>query len=315
MKKISTLGLTTVVFLLISTSANAGKSFFENKWKSNKASEIAVPTAVNTNPTPGTAAANSTTATKKVAVKKSKKHHRKHRRHYKKHSKRHAAKAVIEAENSTVQPAPEQVEAIEVKTDEVKSSTKTAGHFVNLDAVFTRGNFNERYTRNTKPNPVNAQPSYHNQGIGGSLGYKYAFNFNGFFVAPGVFFEHNNTEIRGSEGNSRAKVNIKDRYGFKTDIGYDVTNIFAPYLTTGYNRISYSTQNYSSKKTYFRDASNNDWFYGAGFKIRYSDHVAFNAEYNRQSFLAQTLLTNSVGYLGYYKTSLNIFKVGVSYNF
>ena len=285
---------------MISTSAHAGKSFFENKWKSNKASEIAVTTAVNTNPAPETAAATSTTTTKKVAVKKSKKHHRKH---HKKHSKRHAVKAVIEAGNNTVQPATKQVEAIEVKTDEVKSSAKTAGHFVNLDVVFTRGNFNERYTRNTKPTPVNAQPSYHNQGIGGSLGYKYAFNFNGFFVAPGVFFEHNDTEIRGTEGNSRANVNIKDRYGFKTDLGYDVTNIFAPYFTTGYNRISYSTQNFSSKKTFLRDASNNDWFYGAGFKIRYSDHVAFNAEYNRQSFLAQTLLTSNVKYLGYYKTS------------
>ncbi|MBP7710155.1 MAG: outer membrane beta-barrel protein [Rickettsiales bacterium] len=220
----------------------------------------------------------------------------------------------IKSSNVESETLAEVASAPEVKTSKNNSNSKTQGHYVNFDVTYTQGEFNERYTRNTNPEPVNRKPSFQNQGIGGSISYKYAFNFNGIFIAPGVFFERNNTKISETGKNDRSSIDISNRYGIRTDIGYDIGR-FAPYLTGGYNNIAYRTKNHTSSKTFLRDASANDWYYGAGLKIRCNDNFSFNAEYNRESFLAKTFLTNGVKYLGYYKTDLNIYKAGIAYNF
>lgn len=196
---------------------------------------------------------------------------------------------------------------------------KTAGHLVGVDFILTDVKFNERYTRNTRRVPINTQPFYSGYGFGGGVVYKYAFNFDGLFIAPGIFFEKNNTTVNGNGADSLERIDINQRLGLRSDLGYDVTKWFAPYLTGGYDRISYTTQNYSGSgantRSYIKSSHAWDWYYGAGFKIRINNNVAFNFEYNRESFLAKTLVVNTVNYMSYYKTNLNIYKAGLSYNF
>ncbi|MES2962167.1 MAG: outer membrane beta-barrel protein [Pseudomonadota bacterium] len=220
------------------------------------------------------------------------------------------------ADNSALLPINHPQEII--TTSSKNSSTKTEGHFIGIDLIMTEVRFNERYTRNTIKLPVNTQPAYSDYGYGGGLNYKYAINFNGFFIAPGAFYEHNKATVKGLKTDYLERVDIDDRYGLKADLGYDVTNNFAPYLTGGYSRIRYTTQNFrgnTNKISYLKDSNVGDWYYGAGFKIRLSNNIAMNAEYNRQSFLAKTEVINTVSYLSYFKTKLDIFKVGISYNF
>lgn len=216
-------------------------------------------------------------------------------------------------------PQQEEVKEITAKTSgEEESISKTQGHFINLDVVYTRASFNERFTRNTSLLPTNTKPHYQNEGYGAAISYKYAMNYKGIFLAPGVFAEHNGTQVNGTESNARERLDIEERFGVKADLGYDVTSRFAPFITGGYGKVKYTTKNFSPTRTFLREASNHDWYYGAGVKIRLNDSWSLNAEYNRQSFLAKTLvvLSNPVAhYLSYYKTTLDIGKVGLSYNF
>lgn len=195
---------------------------------------------------------------------------------------------------------------------------KTENSYLSLDLLDSRGRFYERYSNNTTIKN-NFRPSFHDNNYGVGTTYKYAFNFNGGYFAPGVFFERNDLKINGDQSR---RVDIKNRYGVRADLGFDATENFALYLTGGYSVIHYSSRNYttfggaSSLTTKSISDNVGDWFYGAGFKVDVDERVSFNAEYTTQSFLAETVIPgNYNGYNGHYKTRLDVIKLGVAYRF
>lgn len=310
----------------ITTETTANKKSSFSDWLREKLHhETKVDTTTNAAPVVETVA---TTPKVEAKVLKPKKRVKKHRRRHR--SKRHKGLLVAEANAAEVTASAEVLSApaaVEANDSAVKNwfeknseshSEKTAGHFVGADLILTDVRFYERFTRNTQPLPVNTQPSYSNDGVGGGVSYKYAFNFDDFFIAPGIFFEKNNTTASADQPKNLERIDINQRLGVKSDLGYDINKWFAPYLTGGYDRVSYTTQNYSNSggtKSYVKSSHAWDWYYGAGLKIRLNDNFAFNFEYNRESFLAKTYVVNTISYVGYYKTTLNIYKAGLSYNF
>ncbi len=197
---------------------------------------------------------------------------------------------------------------------------KTEGSYAGFDLLKSKSKFKEIYSYSNVSQEVSgsgegSKNSNSNFGLG--LNYKYAFNFKGAFIAPGVVYEHHNNNNKGDNG---VNLKIKDRYALKADVGYDVTDKIAPYLTTGYSVISYSAKNYFDNGDGAVTASlkNNhgDWFYGAGLKYDYSEKLSFSLEYNTQSFAAKTKVPdNDYNYKGVYKTKFEVFKAGLAYRF
>ena len=155
--------------------------------------------------------------------------------------------------------------------------------------------------------------------IGFGADYKYAINFNGFFVAPGVFVERNNTEAKISEndvylpGDSLSvKANTKYRYGIKSDIGYDITNDLSAYLTGGLSRNNYQfTLQYGNggvTEQHKESGNKIGYFYGLGLAYNINKDISLNTEYNMQK-IDYKFDVDKV------KADLSVAKIGVSYHF
>lgn len=207
-----------------------------------------------------------------------------------------------------------------------ESNYKTEGHYVGVDLISTRAEFHERFRTQSKD--MQNQESYSNFGFGGGLSYKYAFNFDNFFIAPGVFTEFNNTEVHGkykSTRNDLQSLEINNRTGIKADIGYDFDRI-SPFLTIGHAIVSYKSLNwtqYNSSAPIYQfenSGSNGSYFYGAGFNYKLKDNISVGFEYNHQDIWAKTTtpFIDNIGaklWHGRYKTRLDIYKVGINYKF
>ena len=160
-----------------------------------------------------------------------------------------------------------------------------------------------------------------NYGVG--LNYKYAINVDKFFIAPGIIIEQNRSknDLNSSENftDEGHELKINNRYGVKADIGYDVTENFAPYFVVGYSSVGYRSTttglNSSGITNGSRSGRANDWFYGVGTKFDLGCNLALNLEYNTQNFSAKTSVDTVGDVISRYKTRLDILKLGVSYKF
>jgi opacity protein-like surface antigen len=139
-----------------------------------------------------------------------------------------------------------------------------------------------------------------NSNIGFGLNYKYAFNFDKFFVAPGIFFDQINNKIKDEDGS----LSLNHRYGVKFDIGYDLTDDFAIYFTNGLASTSYKMQTFGEGKS----GSKASYFFGGGVSYSVAKNLTLNLEYNVQSFNLKTTETDV-------KTNLGMAKIGLSYHF
>ncbi len=207
----------------------------------------------------------------------------------------------------------------------------TAGQYVGVDYLRTNAKFRER--NNEVPRTAYGIA---NNSDGFGLNYKYAVNYGGFFAAPGVFFEKNNAKVNfNMPGYSDVEprvdfksVKVKERYGIKLDLGYDLTHDVSPYVTGGYAISDYSTVNGIASYSIPRndrsgklDKSQGNWFYGVGLKVDYNENVAFNLEYDIQKFSAKTdvlknaMPGNNPDLKSKFDVKLGVMKIGVSYKF
>jgi len=225
------------------------------------------------------------------------------------------------------------IAAIPLSNKSHASNYQSKGHYLGLDLLKSNVKFYERYIQN-----YNNQTTYvieeqdHNSEYGVGINYKYYFNFNNFFIAPGVFFENNettaDTKHRKTHGDLRY-LEVDNRFGVKTDVGYDINKYFSPYLTGGFARINYETGNIAllgselvnSTKI---NSSVSSWYYGIGFKSNIYENINISFEFNRHKFDAKAYANNEVitNRLGNaynvqtkYDAQLNVLKFGLSYNF
>jgi opacity protein-like surface antigen len=194
---------------------------------------------------------------------------------------------------------------------------KTQGNYIGFDILNTSAVFQYKFISGKTPNE---KVSDSNFGVG--LNYKYAFNINNFFFAPGIFVELNDTYVRRAPPtsffNEQEEYRMKSRFGVKFDAGYDLTNNFAIYLTGGASRNDYEVNFISD----FPGDSNTQIgytitpFYGAGFKAILSKNINIGLEYNAQSMDTKGLDSNFTTNIGSkVAIDLQIIKLGISYNF
>ncbi len=187
---------------------------------------------------------------------------------------------------------------------------KTEGNYVGLDLVLTKadnvtykGSQSSRFEANKEDST----------GLSFGANYKYAFNINNFFIAPGLFYEDNHTDNRFLFNNlffASDIIKINRRYGLKFDAGYDLTDNFSAYLTNGIATVNYSVDWHEDGST---SGNNIRYFYGAGLAYNISKSFTMNIEYNNTP-QALSFKTPSAD------TKINadlssIYKLGLSYRF
>lgn len=200
---------------------------------------------------------------------------------------------------------------------------KTQGSYLGMDAISTKTTFYTRQNITETPYDVNQVPSHSHTSYGFGLNYKYALNFNDFFIAPGLILEQNSVGGSRVDGIDEERIQVRNRYGVKADIGYDISKTIAPYLTIGYAEVSYKTRGSGvdvdgNLFTAVNNGQSGNWFGGAGVKLDIGNNFALNLEYNYQRIKANTTIPpQSTFYLDKtsFMTRLDIVKLGLSYNF
>jgi opacity protein-like surface antigen len=210
------------------------------------------------------------------------------------------------------------------------SEMKTQGHYIGFDVIGMQGKFSEDSSKIRKGIQTDtSKPASTSTGGGVGFNYKYALNFNDFFIAPGIFVEGLGMQINGSESahDTDAQYNavtIRSRRGVFVDVGYDVNSYLSPYLMAGYSWVNYRTKNFygnsSETQTAVEKSVVGSGIYGAGLKLNYDKSISFNIEFNTQKFNTKTntdvpLNTSAKQYIAVFPTRLNTLKLGVSYNF
>jgi hypothetical protein len=201
---------------------------------------------------------------------------------------------------------------------------KTEGSYLTAEAIRTHLRYYKRYYNNTDYAGIRTRPSHTGtDNYGGGLSYKYAFNLNGLYFAPGIFYEKHDASVNGynpQDGYNFQRMEISNRYGLKSDIGFDIGH-FSPYITGGYSAITYRTINYHTIGINTMGVTTevaHDFFYGGGFKFEIPrTALSLNLEYNVNSFAAKTKVAPGHSENPHYefRTKFDIFKIGLSYNF
>jgi len=212
------------------------------------------------------------------------------------------------------------------KVEASNSESKTEGSYAGLDLFGTKTTLRVKNTYSpavcSEDCTYNEKPDLTNNSYGLGLTYKYAFNFNKFFIAPGIFFEQNNYQaVSGTDGDLK-RLQIKNRYGIRSDFGYDIKR-FAPYLTIGYAEVSYRSRsdgfdiNHNVVSSIKNDVNGNV-FYGAGLKFNLNSSLSLNTEYNFQKVVQKTTLsplTQDYAAKTAFRARMDTVKVGLYYKF
>ena len=179
---------------------------------------------------------------------------------------------------------------------------KTEGNYVGLDLL--RSHVKHKYV----VSDGSQYKDFNDSAAGFGLNYKYAFNKDNFFVAPGVFAEKIGTKATKMKDIDKTRLNY--RYGVKADIGYDVTDGLAVYFTNGLSSTNYSVAFSDDGK---KSGNKLGYFYGFGLSYNVSKEATINLEYNAQSMdlNAPNIQEGSVKA----ETDLSVMKIGVSYHF
>ena len=180
---------------------------------------------------------------------------------------------------------------------------KTEGSYVGVDVL--RVNSTHQYAQSGRI--ASNYPKFEDSAIGFGINYKYAINFNNFFIAPNAFYEKLGTKASDKD---RDTVSINSRYGAKLDLGYDISDEFAIYLTGGVASVGYNVdwKSIDQKKSGDKVAG----IFGVGANYYPHKNISLNVEYNFQSL---DVATPSFGGINQAKTDISTVKIGAAYHF
>ena len=180
---------------------------------------------------------------------------------------------------------------------------KTQGHYVGINVL--RSSASNQY----KSSSIIASnySKFNDSSIGFGADYKYAFNFDKIFLSPGVFFDKLGLESQDQDGDS---VSSDYRYGAKIDLGYDITDDFSLYITSGIAKTGYDVDWKSSGQK--ESGSKIGYLAGIGASYNISESIALNLEYNSQSI---DFKTPDNGGINKVTSDIRAIKFGASYQF
>jgi len=219
-----------------------------------------------------------------------------------------------------------------------KLYAKTQGSYLSLDAVKTKYNSStsgsSKYIGLKQTKYMDSSNSSSESGVG--ISYKYSYDIGkGFFVSPGIFYENLGIETQSSKdqyftagsqlymANFKNDLAIKDRYGFKIDLGYEIKDRVLLYIPVGISAISYEfttidTWNVNEYAKLTQKGNSLSYMYGIGTSIKLFSNTSLNIEYNISSYDIE-----SKGRVGLVfedaqlktKVDLKTIKAGISYKF
>ncbi|MFM7557389.1 MAG: outer membrane protein [Alphaproteobacteria bacterium] len=232
-------------------------------------------------------------------------------------------------------------------------NAKTVGNYIGIDLIKTSTSFgmHQQYLdpKDNDKNPyTDPTPSY-----GYGLKYNYAINYRNFFLTAGLFYENNQNKNNFNKSSyaeynqdymyGKSFVKIKDRYGVKFDLGYDVNDNLAVYGSAGIvnNKYQISTSLYpyfhfnNEYPNIITDAKANTLpsnpfttikgnkktpFIGAGIRIKLYKNWLLNGEYNFTKFSVNNKFSKVKNNsdnpnLTNFHNSISTLKFGINYNF
>lgn len=174
---------------------------------------------------------------------------------------------------------------------------KTEGNYVGVDLLNTTYE-----SMGTDSNNGKGGGKYHASDIGYGINYKYAFNFNNFFVAPGVFLDRNKVSAKFQDDQLESnRDKLRYSYGVKLNLGYDVTDEAAIFAVLGYGESKMKWSN-SLDSTNFKSES---IIYGLGAKYSVTQNIDVNFGYETSKYQAD----------GSPNFDIDVTRLGVSYKF
>lgn len=204
------------------------------------------------------------------------------------------------------------------------SYAKTQGHYFGIDTGIAHMNFNEtradggmNIIYNSLVNFTDDAKAFH------GLYYKYAFNHNNIFFSPGIFYDDLNleTEMTVLSIPLDNYWRVKNRYGFKLDIGYDLSNKFALLANIGYaitkseadiSTLSIPTTSGTVDLSGKVKENNQSLLGGIGAKFSLTNNIDFNLSYEFSS-VSINFSPNALG--AYTSFKLRTLRSGLSYKF
>ncbi len=219
------------------------------------------------------------------------------------------------------------------KKEKSNRANGTRGNYIGISGNLNQLKFHDEYTNDITPYKAKAKPSATGYGYGVGINYKHAFNFNGFFIAPGAFIEKNWNSQTGNNNATNltpaykdvTRLDIRKRTGITADLGYDFTDKFAAYLMGGYSFVQYRAENGTmiepNYQSVLKNSTKGSPILGLGAKYNYNDHISLNIEANTQTLNLKTNTDtaynreNEFLYESRYRGRFNTVKIGISYNF
>jgi opacity protein-like surface antigen len=169
---------------------------------------------------------------------------------------------------------------------------KTEGSYVGVDLLATQ-----------YKDAVNSDRSRaDNMGYGAGVNYKYAFNCDNFFIAPGVFYNYNNANVKSNSSDYQSK--LRHSYGVKADLGYDINDKIATFVTFGYQE-NYIKDSMPSVG-YRGNSTLESLIYGVGAKYSVTKDVDASLAYEYVNY-NKSAIANSL--------NPEVIKLGVAYKF
>ena len=199
---------------------------------------------------------------------------------------------------------------------------KTEGNYIGVDFLSVRTSF---YTKaQLVHDGWNAyKPTQYGSTYGAGLHYGYAFNANNFFIMPTLFVEQTSFNKTETKGTNEDALKVRNRYGLKADIGYDIGEVVSPYLTLGYSAVSYksTSNNYDSDRNILiaiNSGTASGAIYGGGLRFAFTKNISMNVGYTHQKFIARSAVPQASTFnVTRYRQvgKINTVTAGLSYNF
>lgn len=195
---------------------------------------------------------------------------------------------------------------------------KTEGHYATLNIIETElkaGNL--AYSRNGETADLANTTGYKirdEKQISFGLNYKYAFNFDGLYVAPGVFYDHSDIQTVDAENDLWE---LNHRYGLRLDIGYDITDKFSAYLfgALAVNEYGIDTTNGSNIGSTTDTDLDTSGAYGLGVKYSVANNIDINLEYEQLGSYEAEIIYANTGNRDVQDFEVNVARIGIAYKF
>jgi opacity protein-like surface antigen len=185
------------------------------------------------------------------------------------------------------------------------ANAKTEGNYLGLDLIRTELRFDSA----NHDGGINIWDIDNNYKTSLGINYKYSFNFNNFFIAPGIFYDYSNVKIYDSYRSSGDKWELNHRYGFGADIGYDINDNLGVFINLSLVRNMYKVDWHGSSGLINKDHDDSLSF-GIGAKYSISKNLDVRASYERSSVvMKEPDAGNSTEF------DVNIFRLGLAYKF